>query len=65
MIVSKKMVPYNPKLLDDSGEVPKLNGVVGGLIPDCEFISLLDIKTSEVVKCNMFSQNKNKNKIDR
>ena len=29
------------KLPDDSGEVPKLNGVVGGSIPNREIVSLL------------------------
>lgn len=32
------------KLSDGSGEVPKLNLVVGSLIFDCEIISLLDGK---------------------
>ena len=26
----------DPKILDDSGKVPKLNGVVGVSIPGCE-----------------------------
>lgn len=30
------------ELLDDSGEVHKLNGVASGLIPKCEIVSLLD-----------------------
>ena len=50
--VNKELVldQRDPKLLDDSGEVPKLNGVVGGLIIGCEIVSLLDKKTSQVVK---------------
>jgi hypothetical protein len=38
------MVRDNPKLLEDSGEVPKPKGRVGGSIPGCEIISLLDGK---------------------
>jgi hypothetical protein len=30
------------KLLDDSGDIPKPNEVVGGSIPNCEIVSLLD-----------------------
>jgi hypothetical protein len=49
-------IPYNtirseeysvrddPNLPDDSGEVPKPNRVVGGLIPNCEIVFLLDRK---------------------
>ena len=37
------MVPDDPKLLDDSGDVPKPNGLVGGSIPGPENVSLLDI----------------------
>ena len=59
MIASKKywmsnpllLVQYDPKLPDDSGEVPKPNGVVGGWNPGYEIICLLDRKTSQVVKC--------------
>ena len=38
------LVQDNPKLLDDNGEVPKPNRVVGGLIPGHTIISLLDGK---------------------
>jgi hypothetical protein len=39
------MVRDDPKLPDDSGEVPKLNGMDGGSIPiSLELISLLDGK---------------------
>ena len=31
----------NPKLLDDSGKIPKPNGLVGGSIPNREILSLL------------------------
>ena len=41
------MVQDDPKLLDDSGEVPKPNGVVGGSIPDHEIVSLLDRKSAK------------------
>ena len=34
----------DPNPPDNSGEVPKLNGVVGGSISDCEIVSLLDGK---------------------
>jgi hypothetical protein len=34
----------DPKLPGDNGEVPILNGVVGGLILRCEIFSLLDKK---------------------
>jgi hypothetical protein len=36
------MVQDDLKLLEDSGEVPKSNGVVGGSIPGREIDSLLD-----------------------
>ena len=42
--ISNVVVQDDPKLLDDSGEVPKPNGVVGNLIPGREIISLLDEK---------------------
>lgn len=38
------MVRDDPKLLNDSGEVSRLNGVVGSLIPNHEIVSLLDRK---------------------
>jgi hypothetical protein len=34
----RKMVQDDLKLLDDSGEVPKPNGVVGNSIPDHEIV---------------------------
>jgi hypothetical protein len=42
--ISNVVVRDDPKLLDDSGEVPKPNGEVGNLIPSHEIISLLDGK---------------------
>jgi hypothetical protein len=47
----------DPKLPKDSGEVPKLNGVVGGSIPSCEIISLLDEK---LAKCSNTMSGKNR-----
>ena len=47
----------DPKEPNDSGEVPKPNGVVGGSIPDHEIVSLLDEKTSQVVKRLLCSTN--------
>ena len=41
---TNKLVKDDPKLLDDSGKVPKPNRVVGGLNPRCEIVSLLDKK---------------------
>jgi hypothetical protein len=42
---------------------PKSNGVVGGLVLDCEIFSLLDGKTSQVVKCLLwFPKQKSKTK---
>jgi hypothetical protein len=38
------MVQDDPKLPDDSEEVSKPNGMVGGLIPNREIFSLLDQK---------------------
>jgi hypothetical protein len=38
------LVQDDPKLLDDSGEVPKLNGVLGGSNPGREIVFLLDEK---------------------
>jgi hypothetical protein len=48
----------DPKLSDDSGEVPKLNGVVDGSILDREVVSLRDGKTSQVVKHLLCFKNK-------
>ena len=50
------------KLPDDNGGAPKLNRVVGGLIPNREIVSLLDKETSLVVKCLPCSQKKEKEK---
>jgi hypothetical protein len=36
------LVRDEPKLVDDSGALPKLNIVVGGSIPDHEIVPLLD-----------------------
>jgi len=36
------MVRDNPKLLDDNGDVPKPNGVIGDSIPDHKIVSLLN-----------------------
>jgi hypothetical protein len=44
------MVQDDPKLPDDSEEVSKPNGMVGGLIPNREVFSLLDKKKSHVIK---------------
>ena len=44
------MVRDDPELLVDSGEVPKPNGVVGGLIPGRKIVSLLDKK--KLAKCS-------------
>jgi len=41
---NKDLVRDDPKLLNDSGKVPNPNGVVGGSIPSCEIVSLLDGK---------------------
>ena len=38
------MVGDNSKLPDDSGEVPRLNRVVGGSISSYEIVFLLDMK---------------------
>ena len=38
------------KLPDDNEEAPKINGLVGDLISGCETFSLLDARTSQVVK---------------
>jgi hypothetical protein len=48
----------DPKLHDDSGEVPKPNGQVADSIPGCEIVSLLDGKTSQVVKAQPLFQKK-------
>jgi hypothetical protein len=58
------MVQDDPKLLDDSGELPKPNKMIGGLIPGREIISLLD-RTNHVVKrlmCPLPPQRKRKEK---
>ena len=48
IVVSTKVrlgaVRYDPKLPDDSGEVPKPYRVGDGSIPSCEIVSLLDGK---------------------
>ena len=36
------MVRDGRKLPDESGKVPKLNRANGGLIPNCEIVSLID-----------------------
>lgn len=41
------MVQDDPKLLDDSGEAPNLNRVVGSSIPGSEIVYLLDIKLAK------------------
>ena len=38
----------DPKLLDDSGKIPKADEVVGDLTPNYEIFSLLDMKNSKV-----------------
>ena len=45
-----KIVQDDPKPLNDNGEVPKPNGVVCGSTLGRETVSLLDGKTSQVVK---------------
>ena len=50
MILYIVMVKDDHKLLDESGEVPESNGVVGGSIPNREIVSLLDGKSNQVVK---------------
>ena len=44
------LVQVDPKLPNDNGEVPKPNRVVGGSIPGYKIISLLDMRTIQVVK---------------
>jgi hypothetical protein len=55
------MVRDDPKLPDDSGEVPKSNGVVGGSIHGREIISLLE-GTSQVVMHLMCFKKRQKEK---
>ena len=43
-IMEEHFIQEDPKLRNDSGEAPKLNGVVGGLILGCKIVSLLDRK---------------------
>ena len=50
------VVSNDPKLPDDSGEVPKLNGVVRGSIPGHEIVSLLDGKLARWSKRLMCSK---------
>ena len=57
------MIRNDPKLLDDSGEIPKPSEVVDGLMHGREIISLLDGKTTQVVKCLLCSKNIKKEKI--
>ena len=58
------MVRDESKLPDDSGEVPKPNGVVGGLIPNHKIVPLLDRKLAKWSKKHLlYSYNiKMKNK---
>ena len=42
------LVRDDPKLPDDSEDVPNPNGGVGGSIPGCEIFSLLDGKTKSL-----------------
>jgi hypothetical protein len=58
------LVQDDPKLPDDSGDVPKLNGVVGGSIPSREIISLLEGKQAKWSKAHhVFQQKKKEKKI--
>ena len=50
------VVLNDPKLPDDSGEVPKLNGMVGGSKPGHEIVSLLDGKLARWSKRLMCSK---------
>jgi len=59
--LTEEAVGDDPKLLDDSGEVPKFKDEVGDSIPDYEIVSLLDRKTCQVAKC-LFYVNKKKKK---
>ena len=54
----------DPKLINDTGEVPKPNWVVGGSILGCEIVSQFDIKTSQVVK-RLLCSRKIKNMHDK
>ena len=57
------LVQDDPKLPDDSGDVSKLNGVVGGSIPSREIISLLEGKQAKWSKAHhVFQQKKRKRK---
>ena len=49
----------DPELLDDNEEVPKLDGVVGGSIPGCDIVYLLDGK----LKASLVFQKQNKKKM--
>ena len=59
-LVSWIVVRDDPKLLDDSGTVPKTNKMVGGSIPDHEIVCILNKKTSQVVKCLLCSKKNTK-----
>ena len=56
-------VQDDSKLPNDSGKVPKLNRVVGGLLPDCEIVSLLDGKLVGGQTPHVFQNQKDKIKI--
>lgn len=58
------MVWDGPKLLDDSGEVPELNKVIGVSILGCEIVSLFDGETSQVVKHLPCSKKNKKQKMN-
>jgi hypothetical protein len=58
------LVRDDPKLLDDSGEVPKSKRVVGSSIPNYEFVPLLDRKLARSPKMpHVFQKEKEKENI--
>ena len=60
------MIRDDPKLSDDNGEVPKPDKVIGGEIFGNDIVSLLDGKTSQVVKTpHVFPKKKRKKERKR
>jgi hypothetical protein len=58
----RSTVRDGPKLSDDSGKVPQLNGVVGGSIIGRKIVSLLDEKLAKWSNASCVTTKKEKEK---
>jgi hypothetical protein len=65
MTTNIRLVRDDPLFPDDDGKVPKLNGAVGGSLPDREIISLLDRNCPGGQTHHMFQKRKRKDNKHR